>query len=1240
MDTYSRYASSDVFNMDLDQIKSVGHSLVAIQSRVNDTVSKFHETMGDNDGLGDLRYKPNLKRPPLESCKDLLWLQNRELSSHKTMQAINMWEFLIRSYQMYCHEFKQRKHYKKIAMFLRKKRAMVNSIYTIRRNIILRQRKRIWEQTLDMLVALSNYANGKPINTNALKQNLSDRDNKNKNSRKDAIDFSAIANVNSSILPHRNLILQRIEAIVPLLPRKLFSLNMPKKVQTLFEFINFIVSDTKNNDELDANQKHVEPTVSHHRTNNMKHVERTLGTVTVQNTPYIQRKIAEYEQQNGIRSNTMSSLSTYNTLYENDEMEEEEEDETLYGFIRVPIVGIRYYRGVVHQGEWVDLVREPNNPYDRNAIRVDNQSGIQVGHIGRDFAYSLRPIMDGIGDYENVRIECTIPNAPNGVYRIGGLITVYGPENLKERLSSQIRRQVYRFQASSSGGNDGSSSVAVKKTVKKISPMKTQDELNKMFDKLEEETKIGDMLGSDNFDNRIKPLKSTLFPHQLFGVKWMIHRESIFHLLPPFWEEKIEKSKKVYYNGITASSTPNKPGNVVGGILADDMGLGKTIQTIALIVSNPPKSILSRGGYQQIKDEEEERGEINPYKKMKLKDLKSELKTRGINVKGKRGDIIAALDKIDASLPKTTLIICPTSVLATWLSQISQHVCDGYLNVLLYHGSNRNTNPDVLKNYDIILTSYGTVNHEFRSLTENGSSSSNNNNNGGMNGNKKRKHGASSSSSQGLFALNYHRVVLDEAHMIRNRNTKCHKAVLNLKSTNRWCLTGTPLQNKAEDMQSLFAFLKCKPINEFKVWKRSIGRLIKDGDELGLARLRVFVRSICLRRSKSLLVDKLPERTIELHSLEMDGQQKTIYDELFDSAKYVFAEVSKGGDGDNVFRNYSSVLELLLRLRQATCSPSMIKKERLNAAREILKNVVNGSNKKKLTKDEAETLFAKIKGVLAVEDDEEDHECAVCFEDLTGDNDLLRVLRACGHPFCKDCLKSIQQVQHSEIRCPLCRVPFQKQDIINPSLVKATIEADTLSSNGTSSSYSSNNLTTNDQEKVAEIPVKVRALLKEMQKVVAKGEKALVFSNFTSFLDVIASVLKTNGIFFGRIDGRMSPKKRLNAAKSFSNDKNVSCMLISTKAGGTGLNLIEANHVFIMDLWWNFSSEEQAMDRCYRIGQQKNVHVIRYCCKDSVEERILKIQERKQMLAKGSMQKQTPEERRQTRLDELTSMFQ
>ena len=100
------------------------------------------------------------------------------------------------------------------------------------------------------------------------------------------------------------------------------------------------------------------------------------------------------------------------------------------------------------------------------------------------------------------------------------------------------------------------------------------------------------------------------------------------------------------------------------------------------------------------------------------------------------------------------------------------------------------------------------------------------------------------------------------------------------------------------------------------------------------------------------------------------------------------------------------------------------------------------------------------------------------------------------------------------------------------------------------------------------------------------------------------------------------------------------CMLISMQAGGTGLNLTAANHVFIMDLWWNFASEEQAMDRCYRIGQTKRCRVVRYVCKDSVDERILEIQKRKIMLAKGSLQRFTPKEARENRLADLKSIFQ
>ena len=119
----------------------------------------------------------------------------------------------------------------------------------------------------------------------------------------------------------------------------------------------------------------------------------------------------------------------------------------------------------------------------------------------------------------------------------------------------------------------------------------------------------------------------------------------------------------------------------------------------------------------------------------------------------------------------------------------------------------------------------------------------------------------------------------------------------------------------------------------------------------------------------------------------------------------------------------------------------------------------------------------------------------------------------------------------------------------------------------------------------------------------------------------------------------MSIKKRADSVKTFSTDENIACMLISSKAGGTGLNLIKANHVFLMDLWWNYAAEEQAMDRCYRIGQTKECRVVRYCCKDSVEERILAIQERKQLLAKRSMNRQSPEERRRARLQDLLSIF-
>ena len=300
-----------------------------------------------------------------------------------------------------------------------------------------------------------------------------------------------------------------------------------------------------------------------------------------------------------------------------DDEEVDADDEVLYGVLQVPIVGIRYYRGVVHRGEWVELVREPENPYDRNAIRVDNQYGIQVGHIGRDYAYSMRPIMDGIGEYSTLRIECTIPKPPTGVYRIGALVSIYGPRTTKEHLSHSIKARIYQFRPIK--GDRINAFAPVKSSVTKLTPTKTQEELNKMFDNLEKKSIEKVTTSIIDFDDRIKPLRSTLFSHQVFGIKWMIRRESAESELPPFWEKKQEKGKLVfYYNSITASSTSRKPKNIVGGILADDMGLGKTVQMIALVVSNPPKQFIPFMNRRLDNDGSDTAYRTSLYKKMKV----------------------------------------------------------------------------------------------------------------------------------------------------------------------------------------------------------------------------------------------------------------------------------------------------------------------------------------------------------------------------------------------------------------------------------------------------------------------------------------------------------------------------------------------------------------------------------------------------------------------------------------------
>jgi SNF2 family DNA or RNA helicase len=149
----------------------------------------------------------------------------------------------------------------------------------------------------------------------------------------------------------------------------------------------------------------------------------------------------------------------------------------------------------------------------------------------------------------------------------------------------------------------------------------------------------------------------------------------------------------------------------------------------------------------------------------------------------------------------------------------------------------------------------------------------------------------------------------------------------------------------------------------------------------------------------------------------------------------------------------------------------------------------------------------------------------------------------------------------------------------------------------------------------AETSAKLEALLEQLEPLVAQGKKALVFSQFTSLLDIVQKELADRKIAFERLDGTTRDRKERVAR--FQSDASCSVFLISLKAGGLGLNLTAAEYVFLLDPWWNPAAESQAIDRAHRMGQTRTVVSYRVLCKDTVEERVAELQEKKRALVES-----------------------
>jgi superfamily II DNA or RNA helicase len=155
----------------------------------------------------------------------------------------------------------------------------------------------------------------------------------------------------------------------------------------------------------------------------------------------------------------------------------------------------------------------------------------------------------------------------------------------------------------------------------------------------------------------------------------------------------------------------------------------------------------------------------------------------------------------------------------------------------------------------------------------------------------------------------------------------------------------------------------------------------------------------------------------------------------------------------------------------------------------------------------------------------------------------------------------------------------------------------------------------NEDDKFANHSIKLDELAREITENIG-NHKALVFSQFLGMLALIREKLESLGIRYEYFDGSTSAPDREKAIQSFQKDDEVRVFLISLKAGGVGLNLTAADYVYIVDPWWNPAVEQQAIDRTHRIGQTKNIFAYRMICKDTIEDKIMELQERKRVLAK------------------------
>ncbi|EMD42287.1 hypothetical protein CERSUDRAFT_79878 [Gelatoporia subvermispora B] len=623
------------------------------------------------------------------------------------------------------------------------------------------------------------------------------------------------------------------------------------------------------------------------------------------------------------------------------------------------------------------------------------------------------------------------------------------------------------------------------------------------------------------------------------------------------------------YSGELSLDFPKAVRTTRGGILADVMGMGKTIMLSALI--------------QTARSPEEPSQEGDNNGRSKPRQLKLNSAFRSSSRKQPR----------QTKGPAATLIVAPTSLLSQWSEELQRSSTSGTLKVLVWHGQNRRDLEAALEGdnaVDVVITSYGTLVSEHAKSER--------------------------TSASPVFETEWLRVILDEAHHCKSRMSKTARAVYSLSARRRWAVTGTPIVNRLEDLYSLLKFLDFSPWSNYTFFRSFITAPFLARDPKAVEAVQIILESILLRREKNMRdtdgrrIVELPPKEVTVEKLEFSPLERKIYDSLYTNAKRDFDQLNEKG---LVGRNYTHILAMLMRLRRAVLHPNLVMSRDDGGSREPsvglidVNDLIERFSKGEGTNGDANKFAEQ---VLANLGDDDETECPICFDVMSEP----MLIPQCAHKSCKDCIVAFIETcrdKGEEGRCPTCsRGPVKESD-----LLEVVRDKDAKADESTQGPTPTFALRRNDFRS----STKLDALLQNLRRLRDQDPcfRAVVFSQFTTFLDLIQTALERERLMWYRFDGSMDLKKRNEAIAEFkSSSREPKVLIISLKAGGVGLNLTNANHVFMMDCWWNAATENQAVDRVHRIGQERTVYVKQFIISGTIEGRILQIQRRKTAIVK------------------------